>query len=64
MENLSLYFEKISNYSPLIVIIIYLIYYIFSNSVITIIILVIGIYVGFYLNNFIKENLDYYRGLI
>lgn len=64
MENLSLYFEKISNYSPLIVIIIYLIYYIFSNSVITIIILVIGIYVGFYLNNFIKENLDYYRELI
>jgi positive regulator of sigma E activity len=64
MENLSLYFEKISNYSPLIVLIIYLIYYVFSNSVITIIILVIGIYVGFYLNNFIKENLDYYRGLI
>ena len=64
MENLSLYFEKISNYSPLIVIIIYLIYYIFSNSVITIIILVIGIYVGFYLNNFIKEKIDYYRGLI
>jgi len=64
MENLLLYFEKISNYSPLIVLIIYLIYYVFSNSVITIIILVIGIYVGFYLNNFIKENLDYYRGLI
>ena len=64
MENLSLYFEKISNYYPLIVLIIYLIYYMFSNSAITLIILIIGVYIGFYLNNFIKEKLEYYKGII
>ena len=64
MYNLSLYFEKISNYYPLIVVIIYLIYYMFSNSVITLIILIIGVYIGFYLNNFIKEKLEYYKGII
>jgi len=64
MENLSLYFEKISNYYPLIVVILYLIYYMFSNSAITLIILIIGVYIGFYLNNFIKEKLEYYKGII
>lgn len=63
MEYLLSYIEKISNYYPLIVILLYFIYYIFSNSLMAIAILVIGIYLGYYLNNYINEKINNYKSI-
>jgi|TARA_B000000475_G_C15927989_1_gene419551 F0F1-type ATP synthase assembly protein I len=59
MDILSLLYNNFSIYSPALLVISYIGYYMLSNSLFIIVLLLIGIFIGFYLNNILKEKLNY-----
>jgi hypothetical protein len=53
MNYLLLY--NINNYYPFVILLAFVLYYIFYNSISSIIILLIGVYLGYMINNIFKE---------
>jgi len=47
--------DNINNYYPFVILLASVLYYIFYNSVSSIIILLIGVYLGYMINNILKE---------
>ena len=47
--------DNINNYDPFVILLASVLYYIFYNSVSSIIILLIGVYLGYIINNILKE---------
>ena len=47
--------DTINNYYPFVILLAFVLYYIFYNSISSIIILLIGVYLGFMINNIFKE---------
>lgn len=47
--------DNINNYYPFVILLASVLYYIFYNSVSSIIILLIGVYLGYIINNILKE---------
>jgi hypothetical protein len=47
--------EYINNYYPFIILLASVLYYIFYNSISSIIILLIGVYIGYIINNILRE---------
>jgi|DEB0MinimDraft_10_1074344.scaffolds.fasta_scaffold499520_2 hypothetical protein len=47
--------DNINNYYPFVILLAFVLYYIFYNSISSIIILLIGVYLGFMINNIFKE---------
>jgi positive regulator of sigma E activity len=52
--------EYANGYYPLLILIIYILYYLISNSFVFIILILIGILIGFYITYRYRENLLYY----
>jgi|SaaInlV_125m_DNA_1040241.scaffolds.fasta_scaffold19762_3 hypothetical protein len=63
MDILSLLYNNFNIYSPALLVISYIGYYMLSNSLFIIVLLLIGIFIGFYLNNILKEKLNYISNL-
>jgi hypothetical protein len=47
--------DNINNYYPFVILLAFVLYYIFYNSISSIIILLIGVYLGYMINNIFKE---------
>lgn len=63
MDILSLLYNNFNIYSSALLVISYIGYYMLSNSLFVIVLLLIGIFIGFYLNNILKEKLNYISNL-
>lgn len=53
------YFEKLGNYSPLIAILLYIVYYFLSNSFISLILIFVGVFIGVYINRMMNDNISF-----
>lgn len=53
------YFEKLGNYSPLIAVFLYIVYYFLSNSFISLILIFVGVFIGVYINKMMSDNISY-----
>jgi len=60
MEVLFLLIDKLGVYTPIILLILYLIYYFISNSFIFIFFISIGFFIGLYMSNIIREKMSFY----
>jgi len=59
MELLFLLIDKVGVYTPIILLILYLIYYFISNSFIFIFFISIGFFIGLYMSNIIREKISF-----
>lgn len=60
------YFENMGGYSslsPLIAILLYIVYYFLSNSFISLILIFIGAFIGVYINRIINDNIAYFNNI-
>jgi len=60
MELLFLLINKLGVYTPIILLILYLIYYFISNSFIFIFFISIGFFIGLYMSNIIREKIQFF----
>ena len=56
--------EYANGYYPLLLLIIYILYYLISNSFVFIILILIGILIGFYITYRYRDNLLYYSSYL
>jgi positive regulator of sigma E activity len=56
--------ENANGYYPLLFLIIYILYYLISNSFMFIILILIGILIGFYIIYSFKDNILYYQSYL
>jgi len=52
--------ENANSYYPLLIIILYILYYLISNSFMFLILIIIGILIGFYITYIFRHNILYY----
>jgi len=64
MELLFLLIEKLGVYSPIFLVILYILYYFISNSLIFIFFICIGFAFGIYMNKIIREKAKTYFNII
>jgi uncharacterized membrane protein len=57
------YFENLGNYSPLIAIALYIVYYLLSNSFISLILIFVGVFIGVYMNRMMNDNINYFNSI-
>jgi hypothetical protein len=56
--------ENANGYYPLLFLIIYILYYLISNSFMFIILILIGILIGFYIIYSFRDNILYYQSYL
>jgi len=64
MELLFLLIEKLGVYSPILLVILYILYYFISNSFMFIFLICIGFAFGLYMNNIIREKTKTYFNIV
>jgi hypothetical protein len=52
--------ENANSYYPLLIILLYILYYLISNSFMFLILIIIGILIGFYITYIFRHNILYY----
>jgi multisubunit Na+/H+ antiporter MnhE subunit len=52
--------ENANSYYPLLIVILYILYYLISNSFMFLILIIIGILIGFYITYIFRHNILYY----
>lgn len=60
MELLFLLIDKLGVYTPIILLILYFIYYFISNSFIFIFFISIGFFIGLYMSNIIRQKIPFF----
>lgn len=60
MELLFLLINKLGVYTPILLLILYLIYYFISNSFIFIFFISIGFFIGLYMSNIIRQKIPFF----
>ncbi len=52
--------ENANSYYPLLIVILYILYYLISNSFMFLILIIVGILIGFYITYIFRHNILYY----
>ena len=52
--------ENVNSYYPLLIVILYILYYLISNSFMFLILIITGILIGFYITYIFRHNILYY----